>query len=80
MIVDVVGVKAQKGVSKKSGNPYDMIIVAYTRDASKMGFTGKSAGELWCSRDLFPDRLPEVGDKLMIDRNGNYVEAVEFVY
>lgn len=82
MKVKVVGVKEQNGVSKKSGNPYKMVIVAYTRKADKLGYNGESAGEIWVDRAFFDElgRMPVPGDHLMIDRNGSFVEDVQFEF
>lgn len=82
MKIKVVGVKPQKGISKKTNNPYDMIIVAYTRKADKLGYVGESAGEMWIDRGFFTElgREPVPGDVLIVDRNGSFVEDVAFEF
>ena len=82
MKVKVVGIINQKGVSKKTGNPYDMVIVAYTRKADMLGYVGESAGEVWIDRKFFEDlgRDPVPGDVLLVDRNGSFVEDVSFEF
>lgn len=82
MKVKVVGIKNQEGVSKKTGNPYDMVIVAYTRKADKLGYIGESAGEIWIDRAFFTElgREPVPGDVLIVDRDGSFVEDVAFEF
>lgn len=76
MKVKVIGTKRMTGVSKKTDKPYDSIVVAYTREV--IGFTGLSAGEIWIPIEHFGDRLPELGDTLMISRDGPYIDEVYY--
>lgn len=82
MKVKVVGTKYQMGTSKKSGKPYDVVIIAYTRKADQLGYNGESAGELWCDRKFFEalGRDPVPGDTLLVDRNGSFVEDVAYEF
>lgn len=77
MKVKVVGTRRMSGVSKKTGNPYDSVIVAYERNVA--GYNGVSAGEMWIPFEFFANRYPVPGDMLQIDRSQIAIEEVEFI-
>lgn len=76
MKVYVMSADRRTGIGKKSGSPYDSVVVqsAYTIGNK---FAVK---ELWINPDLLGGVLPQYGDVLEIQVDfGGYVQSVSFV-
>lgn len=69
MIVNVIGVRRVTGTGDRGA--YDFFKIGYTTPFPKnaSGSIGELGGSCTLKASCFPDRIPHVGDRLLLDVN-----------